>query len=328
MRRVALGREFGQLREQPAVVVEQFLGLVALHPFFQHLQMLGFVRQLGQRHLVRAPGAFHRLAVHFLRPGPALGRAQNDHRPARPLRNAVCARASCWIARISAQHRVQRRRHQLVHRLRLVAFHEIRLVAVAREQVRQLLVADARQHRGIGDLVAVQVQDRQHRAVARRVQELVGMPAGRQRAGFRLAVAHHAADQQIRDCRTPRRRRAPASSPARRLRESSPASPAPTWLGMPPGNENCLNSRFMPSASLRDVRIELAVRPFQIRVGDQARPAVPGAGDVDHVQVVLLDQPVEMDVDEIQARRGAPVSQQPRLDVLELQRLLAAADCR
>ena len=91
---------------------------------------------------------------------------------------------------------------------------------------------------------------------------------------------------------------------------------------MPPGKENCLNSRFMPSLVLGDVRVELAVGPFQVRVGHDARAAVAGAGDVDHVQVVLLDDPVQVDVDEVQPRRGAPVAQQPRLDVLGLQRLL------
>ena len=50
-----------------------------------------------------------------------------------------------------------------------------------------------------------------------------------------------------RGCRTPRRRRGPASSRARRPRGSSRASPAPTWLGIPPGNENCRNSLRIPS---------------------------------------------------------------------------------
>jgi hypothetical protein len=46
-----------------------------------------------------------------------------------------------------------------------------------------------------------------------------------------------------------------------------------------------------------------------------------GAGDIDHIQVVLLDDPVQVHVDKIQARRGAPVSQQARLDVFQLQGL-------
>ena len=50
---------------------------------------------------------------------------------------------------------------------------------------------------GIGDLVAVQVEDRQHRAVADRIDELVGMPGRGERTGLGLAIAHHAGDDQI-----------------------------------------------------------------------------------------------------------------------------------
>ena len=55
--------------------------------------------------------------------------------------------------------------------------------------------------------------------------------------------------------------------------------------------------------------------------------AVAGAADVDHVEVVRLDHAVQVDVDEVQPRRRAPVAQQARLDVLDLERLLAGAGC-
>ena len=51
------------------------------------------------------------------------------------------------------------------------------------------------------------------------------------------------------------------------------------------------------------------------------RTAVAGAGDVDGVEIVLLDRAVEVDVEEVQPRRGAPVAQEPRLDVFVPQRL-------
>src|SRR5205085_4769900 len=54
---------------------------------------------------------------------------------------------------------------------------------------------------------------------------------------------------------------------------------------------------FQPGLVLPDRRVDLTVRPLQVGVGDQPRPAVPGAGDVDHVQVVLLDDAVQVDVD-------------------------------
>ena len=103
MRRLPLGASaFSSGRRRPALV-EQLVGLVAAQPVFQLLQMRRVVAHLGERHLVRAPEAFHLLAVHFFRAGPALGRAQHDHRPARPPGFAA-ARASCWMRRISSTH--------------------------------------------------------------------------------------------------------------------------------------------------------------------------------------------------------------------------------
>src|SRR5262249_55628565 len=66
--------------------------------------------------------------------------------------------------------------------------------------------------------------------------------------------------------------------------------------------------------------IDLAISSFEIRVGDETWPAVPGTSDVDHIQIVLLDKPVQMDVDKVQARRCSPVTEKPRLDVLFAER--------
>ena len=165
--------------------------------------------------------------------------------------------------------------HQLMHRLGLVAFHEIRLVAVAGEKLRQLLVGNARQHRGIGDLVAIQMQDRQHRAVARRIQKFVRVPAGRQRPGFRFAIAHHAAHQQIRivERRAVRMRQrvtqfAAFVNRARRFRRHMARNS--TWKG------ELLEQPLHAFFGLRNIRIDLAVGAFQIGVGHQPGPPWPG----------------------------------------------------
>jgi hypothetical protein len=44
-----------------------------------------------------------------------------------------------------------------------------------------------------------------------------------------------------------------------------------------------------------------------------------GTDDIDHVQIVVPDQPIEVHVDEVEPGRGAPMAEQTRLDVLELQ---------
>ena len=47
-----------------------------------------------------------------------------------------------------------------------------------------------------------------------------------------------------------------------------------------------------------------------------------GTGDVEHIQVILLDDPVQMHIDEVLARRRAPVPDHQRLYVRQFQRLL------
>ena len=313
-------RQRGQLLAEPAALVEQLLGPIALEPGFQLLQVPGGP-ELGDRHLVRTPVAFDRLAIDELRAGPALGGAQHDHRPAWALRGG----RRVGTARLGLdllnprQHLVQRAGQRLVHDRGVVALDEIRLMAVAAHQVGQLLVADAGQQRGVGDLVAVEVQDRQHRAVASRVQELVGMPARGQRAGLRFAVAHDAGDDQSgvvegRPIGVGQRiaQFAPFMDRARHFgRHMAGHAVRPGELAKQPQQ---------PVAVVFDGRIVLGVRAFQIAVRHDARPAVARADDIDHVQAVLLDQPVQVHIQQVQARCRAPMAQQARLDVFDLQR--------
>ena len=67
---------------------------------------------------------------------------------------------------------------------------------------------------------------------------------------------------------------------------------------------------------LRDAGVDLRVGPFEIDVGHEGGTAVARPGQVDHARVVLGDEPVQVHVDEGEAGRGAPVAEQPRLDVL------------
>ena len=106
------------------------------------------------------------------------------------------ARASPWICADAADGLLQRAGHELVHLLRVVAFDEEGLPAAAAQELPELLIPDAGQDGGVADLVAVQVQDRQHGPVADGVEELGGLPGGGQRAGLGLAVADDAGDDQ------------------------------------------------------------------------------------------------------------------------------------
>ena len=81
------------------------------------------------------------------------------------------------------------------------------------------------------------MQDRQHRAVGARVEELVRVPAGGERPGLGLAVADDAGDEQVGVVEGGAvgvgERVAELAALVDRARVSGA-----TWLGMPPGKEN------------------------------------------------------------------------------------------
>ena len=132
-----------------------------------------------------AKGSLDLQSVDKLWPGPPLGRLEYDHRPAGP---GVVVVAPCVILELLDifDGLVDGGGHELMHRLRLIAFHEVRRPAAAAEELVQFVVLDAGQHGWIADLVAVQVQDRQNRSVGDGVEKLIRLPRGGEGSGFRL----------------------------------------------------------------------------------------------------------------------------------------------
>ncbi len=280
----------------------------------EELHVGGVLVHLTHRHLVGAPVVLRALAVDLLGTGPALGRAQDDHGPARTRRVAVPTRVGLDPPDLG-DDRVEGARHELVHLLRFVTFDEIGRVTVASEEMIQLLVADAGQHRRVRDLVAVEVQDRQHSTVQGGVEELVGVPARGQRSGLGLAVAHHAGHDQIGVVEGGAvgvgegvAQLAALVDGARRLRGDVARDAT--------GERELLEQPQQAVLVLADVRIDLAVGALQVGVGDETGSTVPGTSDVEHAEVVLLDHPVQVGVEKVQARRGTPVAEEAGLDVL------------
>jgi hypothetical protein len=76
-----------------------------------------------------------------------------------------------------------------------------------------------------------------------------------------------------------------------------------------------LEQLLQPGFVLGDVRINFTPSAFEVNIADNRRAAVAGTGDVEHVQVILLDNPVQVYVDEILARRGAPMPDHQGLNV-------------
>jgi len=70
-----------------------------------------------------------------------------------------------------------------------------------------------------------------------------------------------------------------------------------------------------------DLWVDLAVGALEVGVGDERRSAVTWSRDVEPVAAGAADEPVQHGVDHRQAGARAPVSEEARLDVLDVERL-------
>src|SRR5262245_4289955 len=134
------------------------------------------------------------------------------------------------------------------------------------------------------------MEDGEHAPVAGRVEELVAVPAGRERSGLGLAVTDDARDDQVRviergavGVRQRVAELAALVNRSGRLRRHVARDAA--------GKAELLEEQLQALLVLRDPWIYLAVRALEVSVRDESRPAVSGADDVDHVEVMPLDDP-------------------------------------
>src|SRR5271165_1633889 len=68
--------------------------------------------------------------------------------------------------------------------------------------------------------------------------------------------------------------------------------------------------------------IDLGIGSLQVTRAQDAGSAVPGPSHENHVEVKLLDQPVQVDINEGQTWARSPMSEQTVFDLLGLQRFL------
>ena len=249
IRRVPVGAMAFSSGLKPPVVVEQLLRLVAPHPLFELLQP-------GRVLLARrpsAPGAtaspFELVPADLRRAGPALRRAQDDHRPARAERRCRCRGPA------SARPGCRRRTCRCVAAIAWCIVSgsdpstKYGVQPVPRKNASISSWRDAGPDGRVVDLVPVEVQDRQDRAVADRVEELVDVPARRQRAGLGLAVADDRRDDQVRVVeRGPAGVRQDVAEFAA-LVDRAGRFRACSGCRSRRGSENCLKNRSSPSSS-------------------------------------------------------------------------------
>ncbi len=217
-----------------------------------------------------------------------------------------------------ANNGIQGFRHELVHGFGFRSLDKIGLIAVANEQALELLMADPRKHRWVGNLISVQVKDGKDGAVGDWVEELVRVPGSREGPRFGFTIAHCARNDEVG------------------IVEGGPIGmgdciPKLTALvdgtrgfggGVTrdsTGERELLEEPLHALGILRNVGVELAVRSLQVRVGNHRWSAMTWTADEDHVEVLGLDQAVEVNVDEVEPRGSTPMSEQPGLDMLYLQ---------
>ena len=158
----------------------------------------GVLACAGHRHLVRAPCSLDLLSVDLARARPALRCAQDDHRPPRALAGAAGARRLLDRAiSSSASSSAAAKRWWTSAGVRQPAADEQRPAAVALEKRDELLARGSA--RGPSGWRSCSRSGGGSAGPLRRrgVQELVRVPARRERSGLGLAVADHAGDEQV-----------------------------------------------------------------------------------------------------------------------------------
>src|SRR5215472_6041755 len=138
---------------------------------------------MGEWYLVRTPESLKVMSFDFSWCGPSFRRAQDDHGPTWPDERSVFARSPAMFADL-AHAVLDVGGHCVVHFVDVGTFDEIRGPAVPAEEVFEFLMRDASQQRRIVDLVSVDMEDRQDGAIARRIQELIDVPGGREWSCF------------------------------------------------------------------------------------------------------------------------------------------------
>ena len=300
---------------------KELLGLVGAQPLAQHAEVLVGVLGARQRHLVGTPGILGLLAVDLLGTGPALGRAEDDHRVSRTdhglARGSLGLSGGLDVANLVEDLLKQGGETLVDARVALVVKagdKEVRLITHALEELGEFLVGHAGKDGGVGDLVAVEVQDRQNDTVGCRVHELVGLPRGGKRAGLGLAVAHHGHGEQARVVHDG------AVGMAERVAELAALVNGTGRLGRKVARDaagvgELAEELLQAGLVIGDVGTNLAVGTVEQRLGGTRGTTVTRAHQEDGVLVVIGDEAVDMTEQEVDAGRGTPVANQAVLNV-------------
>ena len=310
---IAFGGEVGEFGFEFAVVVEEFEWFVALEPLFELCEVSRIGSGVGEGDLVSAEGAFVGNTVDLFGAGPAFGAFEDDHGPKGTGGVVVVAGGELDLFDL-IDGGVEGSGHGLMRFFGFVAFDEVGGPAVAFKELLQFFVGNAGEEGGVGDFVAVEMEDGEDHPIGDGVEEFVGMPGGGKWAGFGFAVADDASDNQVGIIED--RAEGVAEGVAEFAAFMDGAGAFGGDVAGDAAGEGELAEEFFEAGFVGgDVLVDFGVGAFEVGVGDEGGAAVAGTGDVDHVEVEFFDDAVEVNVDEILTWGGAPVTEKHFLDV-------------
>ena len=165
------------------------------------------------------------------------------------------------------------------------------------------------------------MENGQHGAVHFGAQELVGVPGGSQRAGFGLTIAHHTGGNQIGVIHHGAKGVGQAVAQFAALVDGT-GNLGSHMAGDAAGERKLLEQLLHTLDILAHVGINLAVGAVQPVLRHHGVAAVAGTGQIDHIQIILVDDAVQMGVNEVLAGNGAPVTDDLLFNVLGLEGFL------
>src|SRR5262249_43386582 len=149
--------------------------------------------------------------------------------------------------------------------------------------------------------------------IRQRIQELVGMPGRSQRTRLGLAIADNTGycEARIVEHSTKGMTKGISQFPALVDRTRTFGR---DMAGNSSGEGKLFEQALQPAFVSADMRIDLRIRPLEISIGHQCRTAMARSADIYHIEIILPDDAVEMDIDEVLTGRSTPVPKQQVLD--------------
>src|SRR5579884_3390598 len=151
----------------------------------------------GERHLVGSEGSFYRQPILLFWTRPTFWRPQYDGGPTR----SIIARASVSCSFLNSAYRsvtsIECCGKCLMDVMRFRTLHEMHVVPVSLDDAAEVFIACTAGHCGAANFIAIQVQNRQDRAITRRVQKRRAFPRARKRTCLCFAVANDSSHEQV-----------------------------------------------------------------------------------------------------------------------------------